>query len=179
VADVHASNKPGGDSRTAALGQAVHRLLQWSALGAHTGAQPVAAGAAAAACAEFGVPMAQADEVAAMAQRVLSGSATARFFDSRRFAWAGNEVPIVLDDGRDARIDRLVAIDGEPGGRCWWVLDYKLAYAANAAEVHRPQLEAYARAVALRQPGEAVRMAVIGGDGACVELAAAPDPARK
>jgi ATP-dependent helicase/nuclease subunit A len=79
-------------------------------------------------------------------------------------------VPIVLDDGRDARIDRLVAIAGEPGGRCWWVLDYKLAHAAQAAETHRPQLEAYARAVALLQPGEQVRMAVIGGDGECVEL---------
>jgi ATP-dependent helicase/nuclease subunit A len=157
-----------GDSRTAALGQAVHRLLQWSA----QSADPVAEHAAAAACAEFGVPSAQADEVAAIAQRILSGSGTRRFFDSRRLAWAGNEVPIALEDGRDARIDRLVAIEHAPGGRCWWVLDYKLAHAAHAAEVHRPQLEAYARAVALRQPGEQVRMAVIGGDGECVELPA-------
>jgi ATP-dependent helicase/nuclease subunit A len=162
------------DSPIAALGQAVHRLLQWAAPSAPAVSAPVVvATAAAAACAEFGVPSAQADEVAAIAQRILSGSATRRFFDSAELVWAGNEVPIVLDDGRDARIDRLVAIAGEAGSRCWWVLDYKLAHAANAAQRHRPQLEAYARAVALRQPGEPVRMAVIGGDGECVELVAA------
>jgi ATP-dependent helicase/nuclease subunit A len=146
LAEVRETGGSGDGSRTAALGQAVHRLLQWSAQRMHAGTQPIAARAAAAACAEFGVPSAQAGEVAAIAQRILSGSATQRFFDGPQLAWAGNEVPIALDDGRDARIDRLVAIDGDPGGRCWWVLDYKLAHAARAAEVHRPQLEAYARA---------------------------------
>lgn len=161
------------NSRTAALGQAVHRLLQWCAQGPQPGTAAIAPHAAAAACAEFGVPAAHADEVAAIAQRILGGSRTRRFFDNPQIAWAGNEVPITLDDGRDARIDRLVAIDAEPGGRCWWVLDYKLAHAAQAAEAHRPQLEAYARAVAQRQPGEPVRMAVIGGDGEWLELLAA------
>jgi ATP-dependent helicase/nuclease subunit A len=77
-------------------------------------------------------------------------------------------VPVVVD-GLPGRIDRLVAFD-EPGGRVWWVLDYKLHAAPDAAEDDRAQLAGYVAAVRALQPGDAVRGAFITARGRLVTL---------
>jgi ATP-dependent helicase/nuclease subunit A len=158
------------DDRSARLGQAVHRVLQWAA-SADAGAADRSRGELArAAAAEFDVtdPLA----VEAIASRILSSPDCARFFDARSLAWAGNEVPVAgadADAGRVMRIDRLVCIGGSPP--TWWVLDYKLDATPEHNPAHRDQLAAYRRAVQALQPGERVRMAFITAAGELIEPA--------
>lgn len=150
------------DAGRAQLGQAVHRLLEWIG---RPGADfprerwPQAARAAAA-WAGAGV---DAEQVHAMAARVLDSPECARFFGGPALRWAGNELPIAAA-GRVLRIDRLVRL--EPAGRPeWWVLDFKLAAQPQDWAEPRAQLAAYREAVALALPGAAVGAAFITGDG--------------
>jgi ATP-dependent helicase/nuclease subunit A len=150
-------------SPAAALGRAVHRVLEWAAHDpqADRGALALAA------CRENALPRARAGEVRRLASQVLDSSAAARFFDASALAWAGNEVP-VADAGEVLRIDRLVRLhDG------WWVLDYKLNHHPSELPAHRLQLARYRRAVRqLVGADEPVRAAFIAASGEVVELAA-------
>jgi ATP-dependent helicase/nuclease subunit A len=146
------------------LGQAVHRTLEWA-----TAAGAAEAGLdrlAAAAATEFGAPP---GEVARIAGAILANPAAARFFHGPGIAWAGNEVALMLD-GELQRIDRLVQFDA-PAGPVWWVLDYKLQHRPQELPAYHEQLRRYREAVCRAQPGEAVRCALIGGDGSVVEVA--------
>jgi ATP-dependent helicase/nuclease subunit A len=92
------------------------------------------------------------------ARAVLATPALAPFFDAARYRRAWNEVPVTLD-GAAGAIDRLVD-DGE----ALWVLDYKTHARPKAGELlerYRPQLAAYAAAVAAVWPGRPVRAGLV------------------
>jgi ATP-dependent helicase/nuclease subunit A len=151
------------DAAAAALGQAVHRTLEWaSSDGAHD--LPALAQAAAAAFA-----VTDARVVQQIAERVLASPACRRFFDPQSIAWAGSEVAVASADGQPRRIDRLVLLN-EPE-RCWWVLDYKLGSAPQNDTALLAQLAAYRAAVAALVPGEPVRAAFITAHGELIEPA--------
>jgi ATP-dependent helicase/nuclease subunit A len=163
----------GVDEAAAALGRAVHRVLEWAGAAAGSFELPAAASAA---VAEAGLDSAQAPAVAGLAGAVLASPACARFFDRQAIAWAGNEIAVALETGAVGRIDRLVAFDGG-GRRQWWVLDYKLAHDPAGVEAYRLQLGAYAAAVRRLQPHDEVRAAFIAGGGRLVPLDEGLDPA--
>jgi ATP-dependent helicase/nuclease subunit A len=161
-----AAQAPADDPAAAALGSAVHRVLEWLAgRPADAARREHAARAAVHAC---GLAEGKVADVLRLAGSVLDSPQCARFFDPQAFAWAGNEVPVVAA-GAPGRIDRLVAFD-EEGHRTWWVLDYKLARAPEALEAHRGQLARYAAAVAALQPGDRVRTAFVAAGGRVVEV---------
>lgn len=155
------------DAAAARLGQAVHRVLEWAAVPRAVPATDLPRLAEAAA-GEFGVDDSAA--VQAIAARILGSAACGPLFDTRRLAWAGNEVPVVSSAAEGAqllRIDRLVlTAEAEP---VWWVLDYKLGDAPQTNPADLAQLAAYRRAVQALQPGESVRAAFINGAGALIE----------
>ena len=158
------------DAAAARLGQAVHRVLEWAGRpgGAPQGFDlPAAARAAAAA---FGLPAKDAARVAATARRILESPACAAFFGGPALRWAGNEVPVAGEGGELLRIDRLVLLQVGDAAPTWWVLDYKLQAGPASLPLYREQLARYVRAVAALQPGEAVRAALITGDGALLPL---------
>jgi ATP-dependent helicase/nuclease subunit A len=150
------------DAQAAALGRAVHRLLEWVTGGAPEGRLDDLAAAAAR---EFG---AEAPAVLRQARALLERPEAERFFTGRQLRWCGNEVAI-SDGGEVLRIDRLVQLD-VAGEAVWWVLDYKLALAPESLEPYRRQLLRYRDAVRALQPGDAVRCAFIAGDGRIVEI---------
>jgi len=146
------------------LGQAVHRVLEWATAGA--AGDPLAVLAHAAAT-EFGAP---ADEVGRIAGRILAHPDGARFFSGEAVGWAGNEVAVVGEGGEPLRIDRLVRLDAAGGAPVWWVIDYKLQHRPQDLPEYHAQLRRYRAAVERARPGEAVRCALITGEGAVVEL---------
>ncbi len=153
---------PTRDAEAAALGRAVHRLLEWAAGGAQDARLEDLARAAAR---EFG-----ADPAAVLrhGQAILERPEAARFFAGPQLRWSGNEVA-VGEGGEVLRIDRLVLLDSA-GAAAWWVLDYKLSRAPETLEPYRRQLLRYRDAVRILQPGDAVRCAFIAGDGRVVEI---------
>jgi ATP-dependent helicase/nuclease subunit A len=155
------------DANAAALGSAVHRVLEWVAL-TGTPSSPDLLALALASTKAFGVDARRAADIAQWAGQILSSPECKRFFDARALAWAGNEVPVVVD-GQTGRIDRLVAFDG-PTGRAWWVLDYKLNAAPEQADANRAQLSGYVEAVHAMQPGDEVHGAFITAAGILVPL---------
>jgi ATP-dependent helicase/nuclease subunit A len=165
------------DVAAARLGQAVHRVLEWSGRpGLPPGALDlVSAGRAAAA--EFGLLPAAVLRVPQIAGLILASPACARFFGGAALRWAGTEVP-VASQGESLRIDRLVAL-AEPGAGgqgsdaarlTWWVLDYKLHGTPAELPAYREQLQRYVAAVQALQPGDTVRGAFITGRGEVVEV---------
>jgi ATP-dependent helicase/nuclease subunit A len=152
------------DAAAAALGQAVHRALEWAS---RQGAHDLTSLAQAAATA-FAVPDASA--VQAIAQRILASPACRRFFDPTSIAWAGSEVAVASPDGQPRRIDRLVLLAAPE--RCWWVLDYKLNTAPQQDAALIDQLADYRAAVSALVPGEPVRAAFITATGEVIEVAA-------
>ncbi|MBA3599311.1 MAG: UvrD-helicase domain-containing protein [Methylibium sp.] len=150
------------DSGAAGLGRAVHRVLEWLP------APALLAQSARAAAAEFGLPAAAADRIAALAGAVLSSPACRRFFEPAQLAWAGNEVPLAWH-GELLRIDRLVALRAD-AGPVWWVLDYKLQHSPQDVAGYREQLSTYREAVRALRPQDAVEAAFITAAGALVPL---------
>jgi ATP-dependent helicase/nuclease subunit A len=146
----------------------VHRVLEWLSRPDADRSPAARQHAALAAATASGLVADQAAEVERQASAVLDSPACARFFATDGLAWAGNEVPVVVD-GEPGRIDRLVALD-EQGGRVWWVLDYKLHAAPGAVTAYRAQLAGYVQAVRLSQPGNRVVGAFIAAGGRVVEL---------
>ena len=154
------------EARVAAIGRAVHRVLEWAS------AEAVAEGVdlahfAASAAREFGAPAAAVEQ---RARLILRSPRCARFFAGPQLAWSGNEVP-VADAGDVLRIDRLVLLRDE-AGPVWWVLDYKLHQAPESLPAYRDQLLRYRAAVQAAEAGMKVRCAFITGAGDAVEIRA-------
>ena len=161
------------DTLAAALGRAVHRLLEWIGQPAQPLARERRAAAAAQAACAFGLPPGAAAEVAALAATIADSPACAAFFGGPALRWAGNEVPMTGAQGQALRIDRLVQLD-DGGGAVWWVLDYKLHHRPDALSDHVDQIQVYRLAVqaALQLQGVGavrVRAAFITGAGEVVE----------
>ncbi|HCX80450.1 MAG: DNA helicase UvrD [Curvibacter sp. RIFCSPHIGHO2_12_FULL_63_18] len=155
------------ESLESRLGQALHRLLEW--------VQPAPGGyanrpytwppaALARVGKEFVLDAAQAQAAVDKAQAVLQGEG-AWIWDSAQLAWHANEVPIT-QRGRLLRMDRLV----QQGSGAWWVLDYKSSAQPQQDAALCAQLLGYRDAVALANPGQAVRAAFLTPQGQLIEL---------
>jgi ATP-dependent helicase/nuclease subunit A len=151
----------GEDTERTLIGKAVHRVLEWATGGAAAEVDVLAAAAAA----EFRAPAAA---VVQAARAILASPDCAPLLAQDGLAWAGNEVP-VTEGGELLRIDRLVATE-DLAGITWWVLDYKLSHAPAELRGYRAQLQRYARAVRMAQPGAFVRCAFITGAGKLIEI---------
>ena len=139
-------------------------MLEWAALDAPgwTSAQVQRAAE------EFGLDAAQAQQAAAMAQRILQGEG-AWAWRADEVGWHGNEVPVTVQ-GRVRRIDRLVRRrSGE-----WWVLDYKSASQPQTQDELLAQLRSYKEAVKCAvqadRSGETVRAAFLSAQGTVEEI---------
>ncbi|SDZ98009.1 exodeoxyribonuclease V subunit beta [Variovorax sp. YR216] len=148
------------DSRASALGQAMHRLLEWTQPGAPLPMEHLRAAAR-----EFMLDLQATRAAAAMAQRIRSG-AGAWAWEIDALDWHGNEVTLV-HEGQVLRIDRLVR-HRESGA--WWVLDYKSAARPERDATLIAQLNRYRDAVQEAYPGETVRAAFLTGQGELVTL---------
>ena len=111
----------------------------------------------------FGLDAAAVQQAGAMAQRILQG-AGAWAWDPAHVDWQDNEVEL-LADGELLRLDRLVRRrdSGE-----WWVLDYKSAVHPERQPELVEQMRRYREAVAVANPGAAVRSAFLTAQGAMV-----------
>jgi len=150
------------DPRAAALGEALHRVLEWAT-------QPQAVGDRSAWCAAaaqmYALDGAAVQALGQAVDAVMDSPETRAYLGAEPLMWAGNEVALI-HDGQELRLDRLVLrpaqADQPP---TWWVLDFKL----NPAPLRQPeylvQMARYCAAVAQMQPGEPVRGAFISADG--------------
>lgn len=143
------------------IGQAMHRLLEWAPLGAtefnSTQIQSVAR--------EFALDVAQAQQAAQMAQRILRGEgAWAWSLDA--IAWHGNEVALSWQ-GASLRLDRLVRRKDVPE---WWVLDYKSAAQPESQAEPLAQLQTYRAAVQAIYPDATVKAAFLTAQGTLREV---------
>lgn len=151
---------PDEDTPEARIGQAMHRLLEWTTLDA----QDWSATQVQRAATEFGLDAAQAQQAAALARRILQGEG-AWAWSGSEVDWQANEVPVTVQ-GSVRRIDRLVRRrDGQ-----WWVLDYKSAARPQDHEELLAQLRAYRAAVQAASPGEPVRAAFLSALGRVEEI---------
>lgn len=160
------------DTRATLMGEAFHRLMQWSTGPAGPASADALPGwldaAVPAASAEFGLLPAEVALARRAAEAVWSNPSCVALLHGPTLAWAGDEVP-VAEDGEPLRIDRLVAVADSVGLRTWWVLDYKLEPRPQDDPQNLAQLRRYRRAVAALQPGEPVRGAFVTGRGEFIE----------
>jgi len=155
------------ESLESRLGQALHRLLEWvqPAPGGYANRPYTWSPAALARVGkEFVLDTGQAQAAADKAQAVLQGEG-AWIWDSAQLAWHANEVPIT-QRGRLLRMDRLV----QQRSGAWWVLDYKSSAQPQQDAALCAQLLGYRDAVALANPGQAVRAAFLTPQGQLIEL---------
>jgi ATP-dependent helicase/nuclease subunit A len=150
----------------AALGEALHRVLEWALAPQRQGRSIEALAQAAAR--SFALSELQQQDLLQATRAILTSAECAPFFDASNLLWAGNEVA-VHHQGQDLRIDRLVC-RLEAGRRTWWIIDYKLHQAPDRDEGYREQLTSYAKAVTGMQPEDQVRCAFITGQGRLIEL---------
>ncbi len=144
------------DPEVARIGQAMHRLLEWGALG------PAQVRAVAR---EFRLDAAQAEQARAAAERIYRGQGAWAW--ASELLWQGSEVDLV-HQGQLLRLDRLVH-HPDTG---WWVLDYKSAARPEQQAELVQQLQNYRAAVQAVQGGVAVRAAFLTAEGRVVELPA-------
>ncbi len=108
-----------------------------------------------------------ADEIESLwqqANNLLTAHGLARFFDTKQYRSACNEMSYINAKGELKRIDRLVEFDDEV-----WVLDYKLGDAEDAAR-YRAQMQEYRDAMRAVYVGKAVRCALVFADGVLSEV---------
>jgi len=148
------------DSRASALGQAMHRLLEWARPG-----EPLAPAQVRAVAREFALDAKAASAASAAALRIRAGQG-AWAWDGAALDWQGNEVTLI-HQGQTLRIDRLVR---ERASGVWWVLDYKSAARPERDAALTEQLNRYRDAVREACPGETVRAAFLTGQGELVTL---------
>lgn len=152
---------------SAALGEALHRVLEW-----HSGPRGMSHSLdrlMAAAAQMYGLDAKRDERLQRSVKAILSSADCAPFFDAEQLLWHGNEVPLSWRD-QDMRLDRLVcrpSKDGGPG--IWWVLDYKLHPAPQNNPDYLDQLWRYREGVMALQPGEPVRCAFITGQGRLID----------
>ena len=145
------------DARQAKVGEALHRVLEWTSAPGQAQSLDVLMAASAQA---FGLDAKSREQLALAARAILASPDCRPFFDPAELLWAGNEVA-VGQGGEDQRIDRLVQRrDGS-----WWVLDYKLGATPEREPAYLEQMRGYVAAVQALQPGEPVRAALISGTG--------------
>ena len=159
-----ASPKSEESSLESRIGQAMHRLLQWLPDPAvmHHGFEAADIKAVAL---EFALTTAQADQAAAMAQRIATGEG-AWSWDPAVVDWQGNELELFAA-GQLLRLDRLVrrADTGD-----WWVLDYKSESQPQRKPELVAQLQAYCAAVQASQAGSTVKAAFLTATGQLIEV---------
>lgn len=148
------------ETRASALGQAMHRLLEWAQPGAPLPTEHVRAAAR-----EFALDLHATRAAAALAERIRAG-AGAWAWDAQALDWHGNEVTLI-HEGQTLRIDRLVR---HRKSGAWWVLDYKSAARPERDAALMAQLSRYRDAVQEAYPGETVRAAFLTGQGELVTL---------
>jgi ATP-dependent helicase/nuclease subunit A len=158
------STPPEPDSPAARQGQAMHWLLEHGVVDA-SGAADVAPVLLARAAREFDLPPDAVRQAAAMARRIRTGDG-AWAWDAAVIDWQGNEVTL-LHSGDTLRLDRLVR-RRETGE--WWVLDYKSTDRPEDQPALVAQLNRYREAVQNANPGAAVRVAFLTGEGRVVEV---------
>lgn len=152
---------------SAALGEALHRVLEWHS--GPQGGQHALERLMAAAAQMYGLDARRDERLQRSVKAILGSSACAPFFDPARLRWQGNEVPLSWHD-LDMRLDRLVCLRGEGAQPdTWWVLDYKLHPAPQNNPEYVDQLWRYREAVRALQPGEPVRCAFITGQGRLID----------
>jgi len=148
------------DADDAVRGRAIHWLLQQLAEDRLGDPEKLAArinAVLATSIDETQLPLWLAD-----ARTTYAAPQLAAFFQPQHYRRAWNEAPVQwLDDGelRSGVIDRLV-----DDGSTLWILDYKTAPRPNIEILsarHRPQLEAYADAVAALWPGRAIHAGLV------------------
>ena len=154
-------------ARDAAIGLAMHRLLEWAPV---LGSAPPANGTQkadhlAAVRQEFALDDEQSARAAALAARILQGEG-AWAWNLAHIAWHANEVTLT-HAGRAHRLDRLVQRRSD---KSWWVLDYKSTLTPGQKPQLLAQLRAYRAAVSAAYPGQAVHAAFLTGEGALVPL---------
>jgi len=148
------------NSLIARRGQALHRLLEWG-----LAATPDNSAWQERLMRDFALDAATCNELLAQVQVLRSGGG-AWIWDTAKISWAGNEVDIA-HQGQLLRLDRLVQ---EASSGCWWVVDYKSAYAPEHKPELQAQMQSYIAAVQAAQPEAAVSGAWIAGDGRWVEF---------
>ena len=159
-----ASSKSDESSLESRLGQAMHRLLQWlpDQVAVNLGFEAADIKAVAL---EFALTAAQADQAAAMAQRIATGEG-AWCWDPAVVDWQGNELELFAA-GQLLRLDRLVrrADTGD-----WWVLDYKSESQPQRKPELVAQLLAYRAAVQASQADAMVKAAFLTATGRLIEV---------
>ena len=150
------------------IGQAMHRLLQWlpdQSVVRQGFEHSFEEADIKAVAQEFELTSAQADQAAAMAQRIAMGEG-AWSWDPAVVDWQGNELELFAA-GQLLRLDRLVrrADTGD-----WWVLDYKSESQPQRNPELVAQLQAYRAAVQAGQAGAVVKAAFLTAAGQLVEV---------
>ena len=151
-------------SLQAALGEAMHRTLEWHRPGQPLDTQSLRHTLAS----QYRLTEEQVDTVLQRAQAILQGEG-AWAWDAAQLDWQANEVDIAWQ-GRTLRIDRLVhRKTASSASATWWVLDFKSALDPNAQDTLRNQLADYRAAVKRLHPQETVRAAFLTAQGKLVE----------
>ncbi|REG19600.1 UvrD-helicase domain-containing protein [Roseateles depolymerans] len=152
---------------SAALGEALHRVLEWHS--GPQGRQHTLERLMAAAAQMYGLDARRDERLQRSVKAILGSAACAPFFDPASLRWQGNEVPLSWRE-LDMRLDRLVCLRGDGAvPDTWWVLDYKLHPAPQNNQEYVSQLWRYREAVRALQPGEPVRCAFITGQGRLID----------
>lgn len=151
---------------SAALGEALHRVLEWHS--GPRGRSHALERLMAAAAQMYGLDQRRDERLQRSVKAILGSGDCAPFFDAAALDWQGNEVPLSWN-GLDMRLDRLVSRRGADGARTWWVLDYKLNPAPQRNPEYLQQLWRYREAVMALQPGDSVRCAFITGQGRLID----------
>jgi ATP-dependent helicase/nuclease subunit A len=139
-----------GLAESAAIGRAVHRLLQWLPVAQSLEPQGLSRDVLhdwplhelQAAGHEFQLTPAALSTAHGMAQAMANGEA-AWLWDAQQIDWQANEYELVYQ-GRVLRIDRLVK---RRDSQAWWVIDFKSASQPELSNVLVHQMTAYGRAV--------------------------------
>ena len=119
----------------------------------------------AAICALLNLPEALAETLAATARRMLAHPELGPAFDPARYLVAHNELEFLDEEGRAARMDRLVEFEQEI-----WVLDYKSGGldepdVCRRSAPHQAQMDRYRHAAQALFPRKPVRTALVFADG--------------
>jgi len=152
---------------SAALGEAMHRVLEW--VGGPGGEGRELDHWMAAAAQMYGLDSRRTERLQQCVKAILASPQCQPFFDKAQLQWSGNEVPVHWG-AQELRIDRLVLREEAGGQAHWWVLDFKLHGQPQSKPEYLEQVRRYREAVQNLQPGEPVRTAFITGEGRLIEV---------
>jgi ATP-dependent helicase/nuclease subunit A len=158
------------DDAAAAVGRAVHRVLEWASGPRGAGGDAPWDALARAAARQAGVPPDAVDEVRRISAMILHAPACQAFFRGQQLRWSANEW-VLFDGDQPLRADRVVALGQahDEANWQWWVLDYKLHHHPDELTPYRAQLRRYRDLLRALVPGGTVRAAFVTGAGECIE----------